>query len=123
LIKACIDNCPSPKLYRDLFKHFFDPCPSVPAFNGLMIPWHRFNYVNPPYSNKVPWLWKAIQEQELGNTSVFLLPAATGAAWFQDMIMPYAHVHFIRGRIELDNGHHPRYDSILAIYYGHKHKP
>jgi len=116
--KSLLDNCPSPKEYRDAFADFFDVCPSVPAFNGLDIPWHKFNYCNPPYSNKKPWLLKAIEEQKKGNTTVFLLPAATGSAWFQDLILPYARVRFIRGRLKLDNGTHPRYDSILVMYYG-----
>jgi len=118
--KSILDNCPSPKYLRDKFREYFDPCPSVPAFNGLEIPWHKFNYCNPPYSNKIPWLLKAIEEQKKGNTTVFLLPAATGAAWFHDLVLRFAKVEFVRGRLKLDNGSHPRYDSLLITFVGRR---
>ncbi len=111
-----VDNCPSPRYIREYFCDWFDPCPSVPAFNGLKIPWKKLNFVNPPYSNKIPWLKKAREEQLLGHSSMFLLPSATGANWFHDLIIPFAYVMFLKRRLKLDNGHHPRFDSMFCYF-------
>ena len=83
--------------------------------------WKKFNYVNPPYSNKVPWIKKAIEEQKKGNKTVMLLPAATDAAWFHDLVVPNFDIEFMRGRLKLDNGKHPKYGSMLiTTYYNRK---
>jgi len=111
------DKSPSPKWLLDLLQTFFDPCPLNPDFDGLLINWKKYNYVNPPYSNKRPWIEKAIKEMEKGNTTVMLLPLDSAAAWYHDLIIPNAEVLSFRGRLELDNGKHPRYGSILAIFH------
>ena len=110
------DLAPSPKWLLELFQDFFDPCPPNPQFNGLDIPWKKRNYVNPPYSDKLPWIRKAIEEQTKGNMTVMLLPSATGAAWYHDLIIPNAEILHFRGRLQLDNGKHPAYDSMLVIF-------
>lgn len=112
------DNCPSPKKYRDMFSKCFDPCPSVPDFDGLAIEWHQVNFVNPPYSRKIAWIKKAMQQMKKGRTSIMLLPTATDAAWFHDLIMKFAKIRFIRGRLVLDGGKHPRYGSMLCTFVG-----
>jgi len=108
------DHAPSPKWILDIFQDYFDPCPSAPAFNGLKIPWTKKNYVNPPYSTKIPWIKKAIIESDNGNKSFMLLPVDTSTKWFWDLITPYFLVHFFTRRIELGNGHHPKFPSMIA---------
>jgi hypothetical protein len=119
------DNEPTPKYLLkeiyDEFKIIFDPCPPSPTFDGLTIPWKKRNYCNPPYSKKQLWIAKALEEQKKGNLTVMLLPVDTSTAWFQDKIMPNCEVRWLRGRIKLDNGKHPMYASMLAIFNG-KHK-
>ena|SRR3990167_5852276 len=114
------DSSPSPQWILDLFQGFFDPCPlnETPKFDGLIIDWHRFNYVNPPYSNKLPWIKKAIEEQKKGKTTVMLLPYVPDAVWYFDLVVPNAEILGFRGRLELDNGKHPRYASMLAVFNG-----
>jgi len=111
------DNCPSPKKYRDMFSKCFDPCPSVPAFDGLSIEWHQVNYVNPPYSDKLNWIRKALIEKKKGRTSIFLLPSRTGSLWFH-FVKRVAKIRFIKGRLTLDGGKHPLVDSILVTFVG-----
>jgi len=108
---------PSPQWLLDLFSTFFDPCPAHPKFDGLAIPWKKFNYVNPPYDDKLPWIKKAIEEQQNGNTSVMLLPYVPDAVWYFDLVVPNAEILGFRGRLELDNGKHPRYGSMLAVFH------
>jgi len=108
------DNAPTPDWLKSQFKGWFDPCPSVAAFNGLAIEWHEKNFINPPYSNKIPWITKAILEGEKGKKSILFLPVDTSAAWFHDLIMPFFQVFLFRGRVQLDNGHHPRWPSMLV---------
>jgi hypothetical protein len=65
------------------FKFDFDPCPYPRAreYNSLLVPWGKCNYVNPPFNKKdapfggpSAFVRKAISEQQLGKTSVFVLP-------------------------------------------------
>ena len=43
-----------------------------------------------------------------------LLPVDTSAAWFHDLIMPNFKMFLFRGRLDLDNGHHPKFPSMLV---------
>ena len=111
------DFAPSPKWLLDLFNDFFDVCPPNPGFDGLTIPWKKRNYCNPPYSKKIPWIKKAIEESKKGNQTIMLIPEIPDAAWFHDLVIPNAEVYTHRGRLVLDNGKHTRYSSMLAVFH------
>ena len=57
---------------QELFHGWFDPCPML-AFpgedreDGLNIDWFAWTFVNPPYSNPLPWIEKAIMENKKGK--------------------------------------------------------
>lgn len=120
IIRGMKDKGTTPKkFYEELDKEFhfdFDPCPSNPPFDGLAIPWRRKNFCNPPYSIKRAWIIKAIEEQRMGRLTVMLLPVDTSTSWFLDLVLPNAEVRWVRGRLKLDNGKHPAYASMLAIF-------
>ncbi len=86
---------------------FFDPCPVDPHFNGLAIPWHRFNFVNPPYSNGLLGLFvaKAHYEAHWSKcTTVMLLPAKTDQDWFHDYILDFNYeIKWIHKRLHFKN--------------------
>jgi len=108
------DNAPSPKWLLNFFKDCFDPCPSVPAFNGLKISWAKKNYVNPPYSVKVLWIKKAINEMQKGNKSFLFLPVDTSTNWFWNLVFPNFYIYFFTKRIRLGNGHRGKFASIIC---------
>jgi hypothetical protein len=108
------------KFYKNLdsiFHFDFDPCPPNPTFDGLSIEWGKRNYVNCPWSDKEPWILKAIEEQKKGKLTVMWLPVGTDTHWFTKLILPNAVIHWIHGRITLDNGKHPSYPSMLCIFF------
>jgi hypothetical protein len=84
----------------------FDPCPldDNPKFDGLAIPWHKINYVNPPYSALSEFVDKAIREaKEYGNESIMLLPAKTDQYWFHRLIDSKYEIKWIRKRLKFKN--------------------
>jgi hypothetical protein len=92
-------------LYKELddeFKFDFDPCPLNADFDGLVIPWGKSNFVNPPYSRdlKPKFIQKAYEEYLLGKTCVLLIPSATGTKQFHEIILPNAEIRFLKGRIK-----------------------
>lgn len=67
--------------------------------SGLKYAWHKSTWVNPPFSKKSEFIEKAIEQKHKGCTSVMLLPASTGAEWFQTAARNATQVIFIGGRI------------------------
>jgi hypothetical protein len=73
-----------PDLYAKLDAEFhfdFDPCPHpVPEdFDGLLLPWGRRNWVNPPFNGRMAiWSRKAIWEARLGKLVVMIWPTYLG---------------------------------------------
>jgi hypothetical protein len=76
-----------PQMYRELNEEFhfdYEPCPYPRAeeFNGITVPWGSSNYVNPPFrksdgafgAGPTAFVRKAIQEKELGKSSVIVIP-------------------------------------------------
>lgn len=90
---------------RKEFGEFFDPCPlknDKTLWDGLKEDWNGpVHYINPPYNNKdkVAFINKAYQESLKGKVCILLIPAATELPIFHDLILPYAEVRFIRGRV------------------------
>ena len=42
--------------------------------DGLSLPWSKYNWCNPPYSDITPWVIKASNEALKGKTSCLLIP-------------------------------------------------
>jgi site-specific DNA-methyltransferase (adenine-specific) len=123
-------------IYEPLDKEFhfnFDPCPFKADFDGLAIPWKSSNFVNPPYNrlDKPRFIQKAYEEWLKGNTSVLLIPAATGTKQFHDLILPHAEIRWVRGRIafigvntrgEFTTKAKGKHDSMIVIFRGTLHR-
>jgi len=105
------DHWGTPKeLYDKLdseFKFDFDPCPMHSTFDGLVIPWGKVNFVNPPYNrfDKPKFIKKAFEEWKLGKIVVMLLPVCTSGKDFHRYIYPFAEIRFLEKRVRfLENG-------------------
>ncbi len=108
-----------------------DPCcemhtakaPTFYTAQGLERPWFGRVWLNPPYSNPSPWLGKAAEVTSNGDAQlvVALLPGATDIGWFHELVLPFAEIRFIRGRIRFHGWMGtpiggPRWPSLLAIF-------
>ena len=136
------DNWLTPEwLYDELNKEFnfdFDPCPYntgiiTPQNDGLIIPWGKSNFVNPPYSRqlKEKFIIRAAEETSMrngcnGNLSVLLLPVSTSTKIFHDVIYNFAEIRFLKGRVkfqkldEYGKRYTPKnggmHDSMICIF-------
>lgn len=130
-----MDHWQTPQwLYDELNAEFnfdFDPCPINSSFDGLSIEWGKSNFVNPPYNrvDKPKFIQKAYKEWKKGKTCVMLIPSATGTHQFHDLILPYAEIRFLRGRVAFVSADKPRdtkaakkgkHDSMIVIFRGNK---
>lgn len=90
--------------------------------NGLRRPWYGFTYVNPPYSNTKAWLAKAAYEvsRDRGVEVLSLIPARTGALWFQpNYNYP---ICLWRGRLKFKGATHCAPFDSAVVYIGHRQK-
>ena len=117
-IEYSSDSYPTPKWLMDVFKDWFDPCPlnNNPTFDGLSIDWKERTYVNPPYSEPLRWVEKAIVEKKKGKLVVMLLRADSSTKYFQRCQEEGEVIYFGR-RIKF-NGKTPYFASMLVIFNG-----
>ncbi|HEY9014552.1 MAG TPA: DNA N-6-adenine-methyltransferase [Gemmatimonadales bacterium] len=91
--------------------------------DGLIQPWTGRVWINPPYSDPAPWCQRTavLIEEQPDLRVVMLLPAAVDTGWFHDWVLPYADIHFIRGRLRFHGWlgmpiGSPKSGNILALY-------
>ena len=114
-------------VYKELNKEFhflFDPCPSLPKFDGLKVNWHKRNFVNPPYGRAiVQWIKKGYEESLKGRLVVFLIPSRTDTRWWHDYIMKADEIRFIRGRLKFGGATNAApFPSCVAVFRGKRIK-
>jgi phage N-6-adenine-methyltransferase len=120
------------KLEAQYGKFDLDPCAEpqtakAPLYytkedDGLTQPWFGKVFVNPPYSDPRPWCERAVRavESREAELVVMLLPASTDTAWFHELVLPHAHLEFLRGRVRFlcwsgtPTGS-PRTPSLVAV--------
>ncbi len=127
-----MDNYHTPTWIKEMFDGWYDPCPynPKPSINGLLVDWKNKTYVNPPYSNPLPWVVKAIEERDKGKTVALLLKLDTTTKWYYALEEANAHIMFIGERVKF-NGRSPPFCNILVILekptcehdYGKAHFP
>lgn len=122
------DSYRTPEWFRRYIKTEFrddlDPCPFNPNFDplvdvdGLKLDWtNKVVYCNPPYSNILPWVEKALSSR---CTSILLVPARTDTAWFRLLQDAQVEIRYLRMRVDfLDvdgvTKKHPAEASLLVV--------
>lgn len=109
-------------LYDGIFRGWFDPCPlrsmSEDRTDGLSIEWKGDRiFINPPYSNPLPWVKQAIEEARKGKTVVLLLKHDSSTAWWRMLHEAGAHFLPVMGRLNF-NGKPAPFPSVLVVLYG-----
>lgn len=93
------DLCNTPKWLMCHFKNHFDPCPENPSFDGLNIDWISPAFVNPPYSEPLKWIKKAIEQQHKCCDVVLLLKVDPSTQWYKLLIEANAHFCYFNERL------------------------
>jgi len=103
-----------------MFDGFYDPCPynDNPQEDGLKAEWKDKTYVNPPYSNPLPWVEKAIEESRKGKMIVMLLKVDTSTKWFAKLHEAKAKILFINSRLKHQTGKPSPFAQMLVVLYG-----
>lgn len=110
------DNYETPSWIKIMFDGWFDPCPlnPSPTIDGLKIDWKDKTFVNPPYSEPLLWVLKAIEENKKGKNIALLLKLDCSTKWFLLLTNANAHIVFINERVRF-NGKTPPFPNMLAI--------
>jgi hypothetical protein len=116
------DDRATPGWIKDgLFAGWFDPCPlgaSGSGFDGLKAEWSADRvFVNPPYSNPLPWVEKAIEAAENGKTVVLLLKHDSSTRWFSRLHEAGARFLAVIGRVAFTGCPAP-FPSVLVVVSG-----
>ena len=78
----------------------------IPALNyykqgetdGLTEYWYKVNWCNPPFDTCAKWIKKAYEEQQIGKTTVMLIPVRTETKYWHDYILfnPKVKIQWLR---------------------------
>jgi hypothetical protein len=113
-----MDNYATDVWLMNLFKGWYDPCPlnPNPKIDGLATEWKNNTFVNPPYSDPMSWVNKAIKEHKKhGSTIVLLLRHDSSTKWFATLNEAGAHFMWIAGRLKHRTKRAANFPSMLAI--------
>ena len=118
------DNYQTPSWILKMYSGWHDPCPlaSIPETNGLLIEWGDETFVNPPYSNPLPWVEKAIEENKKGNMIVMLLKVDTSTKWFAKLVEADAEILWFSRRLKFIEGKSANFPSMLVVLKGGKNE-
>lgn len=71
--------------------------------NALESEWGDINFCNPPYSNIMPWVKKAIVQMIKGKFTLMLIPDDMSASWFKAAWLNCTEMHMINKRVAFIN--------------------
>lgn len=115
------DSWSTPPWLMSVFDGWFDPCP-INGTGGLDCEWKDRTYCNPPYSNPLPWVQKAIEESKQGKLVVMLLHIDFTTKWCRELLAADAHFFYSGERLKfttLEPGYaanrNPQKPSMLVI--------
>jgi hypothetical protein len=97
---------------------WFDPCPLDDNWtrNGLECAWMTHTFVNPPYSNPLPWVEKAIYLNKHEHmVIVMLLKHDSSTKWYAKLQEAGAKFLMIQGRLKFGTNKGCAFPSVLAV--------
>jgi hypothetical protein len=112
------DDWETPKWLMEHFKTHNDPCPLFRAkyLDGLKNNWKNPAYVNPPYSNPLAWVQKAIEETKKGVNVVMLLRVDPSTKWYRLLVENNAHFCYFNERLKFsESKNSPSFSSMLVF--------
>jgi len=117
------DNYPTDEWILSIFDGWFDPCPldPNPIIDALdhSFSWgevHERIFINPPYSNPLPWVERAIYEIKNHDcTIVMLLKHDTSTKWFSKLHEAGARFLLVNGRLKHRTTKAAPFPSVLAV--------
>lgn len=103
------DNWKTPSWLKVFFNMYYDPClletNTIHMVDNLGSDWSSPAFVNPPYSNPLPWVKKAIQEASKGIDVVMLLKVDPSTELYKCLIeYPGSHFCYFNERLKFDDG-------------------
>jgi len=113
------DKWKTPTWLMEVFKDYYDPVPpdhSEDYITSLNIPKGNL-YINPPYSDPLPFVLKGIeQHKKFGIIVIFLLKMDSSTKWYKALVDANAHFLYFAERLHYsDSKDSPPFSSILAI--------
>ena len=121
------DNWETPKWLMNTFERMYegvqDACPidsKESGFNCLKIDKWDYQgviYLNPPYSDPLPFVLKGIEEHKKSKALiVFLLKVDTTTKWYKALVEANAHFLYFAERLHYsESKESPPFSSMLAI--------
>ena len=106
------------------FEGWDDPCPltertdlGLVAFDndGLNREWGKRTFVNPPYSESMPWVEKAIMESKKGKTVVLLVKVDSSTRWWFKLVESGARFALFTGRLSFSGEKLAAFPSALCF--------
>jgi len=106
---------------------WFDPCPidyhPDTHDDGLTMNWVAEcskhwavgAFVNPPYSNPLPWVQKAIEENKNGLTVVMLLKHDSSTEWYRSLHEASARMLMVNRRLKHGQNKGANFPSLLVV--------
>ena len=113
------DNWQTPKWLMKVFSEFYDPVPPNydKDYMSTDVADKRQIYINPPYSNPLPFVLKAIEDHKKcpNNVIVLLLKFDSTTKWYKALVDAEAHFLYCAERLHYSESGAAPFSSVLAI--------
>lgn len=119
------DNWQTPKWLKDFFVDYYDPClletDTIHPVDTLDSSWGTPAFVNPPYSNPLAWVKKAIEESKQGVDVVMLLKVDPSTEWYKLLVESDAHFCYFNERLKFDDGGGSANFPSMLVFLNSRH--
>jgi len=94
---------------------YYDPIDLAKKSSFDLVKRYQGAFVNPPYSNPLAWVEKAIEESKKGLTVVLLLKHDSSTKWYRLLHEAGANFMMISRRLKHRTGRSAAFPSVLAV--------